>query len=185
MDIPQVKRDLDDRMKKTIEVFSEKLKGIRTSTASPALVDGIKVDYYGAQSPLKQVATIMIPDPRQLMIKPFEQTMLSNIEKAIIASNIGLNPANDGKVIRLNIPPLSEERRNQLVDQVKKMGEETKVSLRNIRRDIVGKVDGMEKEKKISKDICFKEKDNIQKQIDANEKKIEALTQAKIKEIKE
>lgn len=119
------------------------------------------------------------------MIKPFEQTMLSNIEKAIIASNIGLNPANDGKVIRLNIPPLSEERRNQLVDQVKKMGEETKVSLRNIRRDIVGKVDGMEKEKKISKDICFKEKDNIQKQIDANEKKIEALTQAKIKEIKE
>lgn len=184
MELNQLKADVENRMKKAIDVLSEKLKGLRSGVASTALVDSIKADYYGVQTPLKQMASVTVPEPRQLLIKPFDQGALASIEKAIIAANIGLTPANDGKVIRLNIPPLSEERRQSLADQVKKLGEETRVALRNIRRDAVKDLEAIGKEKKLKEDLLFREKDNLQKNVDAYEKRIEQLLEAKIKEIK-
>lgn len=184
MDLNQLKADVESRMKKAIDVLFEKLRGLRSGVASTALVDGIKADYYGVPTPLRQMASVSIPEPRQLLIRPFDQGALSGIEKAIIAANIGLTPANDGKVIRLNIPPLSEERRRSLADQVKKLGEETRVALRNIRRDAVKDLESIGKEKKLKEDLLFREKDNLQKSVDTHEKKIEQLLEAKIKEIK-
>ena len=127
--------ETEERMEKALDVLHDTSRGMRTGRASPGLVESIRADYYGSPTPLKQIANISAPEPDQLVIKPFDPSCLSEIEKAILKSDIGINPSNDGKIIRLQIPPLSQERRRQLASWAKEMGEETRISVRNIRRD--------------------------------------------------
>jgi ribosome recycling factor len=131
----ELRKKTDERMKKAIEVLKKEFASVRTGRASLALLDDIKVEYYGTSTPLNQVATLNIPDPKQITIQPWDQKAIQDIEKAILKSDLGLTPMNDGKVIRISIPPLTEERRKDLVKVVKKKGEEGKVAIRNIRRD--------------------------------------------------
>ena len=135
MDFETIFLEADERMQKAVEHLGSQLRTIRTGRATPALVDSIRVDAYGSPMPLKQVANIAVPEARQILIKPFDPSMLSDIEKAIQKSELGINPNNDGKVIRLEIPPLTEERRKQLVRQVKDLAEQAKLSINNVRRD--------------------------------------------------
>lgn len=177
--------DAEDKMDKAIEFMMSELKGVRTGRASPALVENIKVDYYGAPTPLKQIASISIPDPRLIMIKPFDPSSLSSIDKAIMKSGIGLNPQSDGKIIRLPIPPLSEETRKKMTELVKDFGEKAKISIRGIRRDANKQADDEEKEKVISEDKKFRIKDEIQKLTEQYEDKIKELIEKKTKEVME
>ena len=135
MDAEMIQLEAEERMQKAVEHVQERFRSIRTGRATPALVDGIKVEAYGDLQPLKNVANIAIPEARQIVIKPFDASMLADIERAIQKSELGINPSNDGKVIRLEVPPLTEERRKQLVRQVKEMADEAKVSVNNVRRD--------------------------------------------------
>ena len=136
----EVHIELEDKMTKTISVLKEELSVIRAGRANPAMLDKISVDYYGSQTPLKQMAGISSPDPRTIVIQPWDKTALKEIEKAILASDLGFNPSNDGEVIRINIPQLTEERRKELVKLVSKTGEQSKVALRNARRDTNDKI---------------------------------------------
>ena len=140
------------RMQTTLDVLSEDLLGIRTGRASPALIEKLQVEYYGSPLSLIQVATISVPEARQLMIRPFDNSSLKAIERAILASDLGLTPSNDGKVIRLNLPPLTEERRRDLVKMVNNRLEDARVAIRNIRRDTIKDLRDFEKEKMISED---------------------------------
>lgn len=158
----ELRREARDRMVKTIEVLKKDFSTIRTGRASISLFDNITVDYYGAQMPLNQVANLSVPEPKMIIIHPWEQKMIPVIEKAILQSDLGLNPANDGKLIRVVIPSLTEERRKQLVKVVRKRAEEAKVSIRNIRRDINEELKGMEKEKMLSEDELKKSLEEIQ-----------------------
>ncbi|MGV8049282.1 MAG: ribosome recycling factor [Anaerolineaceae bacterium] len=145
-------KDGEQRMQATLDVLEEDLTGIRTGRASPALIEKLPVEYYGATLPLIQMATISVPESRQLLIRPFDVSSLKTIEKAILASDLGLTPNNDGKSIRLNLPPLTEERRRDLVKIVNSRLEECRISIRNIRRDILKDLRDIEKEKLISED---------------------------------
>src|SRR2546430_12526927 len=127
--------DTEERMEKAVNVFRDELRGLRTGRATPALVDGLRVEYYGSPTPLKQMAQISTPDPQQIVIKPYDQSVLKEIEKAIRSSDLGMSPTNDGKLIRLSVPPMSGEQRKKMVARIKKIAEESKVALRNIRRD--------------------------------------------------
>jgi len=135
MDQDEILLDAEDRMEKAVEHLTTSLSGIRTGRATPGLVDSVRVDYYGSPTPLKQIANVSVPEPQQLMIRPFDTSSLDGIVKAIQGSDLGLAPNNDGRVIRLNIPPLSGDRRKQLVGRIKELAEEARVSIRNIRRD--------------------------------------------------
>ena len=146
---------------------------------------GSRVDYYGSPTPLSQLATLTIPDPRTIMIQPWDTSVVGEIEKAILKSELGLTPMNDGKAIRINIPPLTAERRRELVKVVKKKAEESKVALRNIRRDIIEKIKDLKKDKKVSEDEQFRAQDEIQKITDDYVKKIDAVYGSKEKEILE
>lgn len=148
----ELKKVTIEHMKKAIEHLSHELSTIRTGRASTALLDGIKVDYYGSASPLKQVATVTVPDAKTIVVQPFQQNMLPAIEKAIRASDLGLNPNSDGKTIRLPIPALTEDRRKDLMKVVKKLGEDTRIAIRNIRRDAIEKMKASEKGGKITED---------------------------------
>ena len=150
--IKETVKDADSRMRGAITSMEEDLAGIRTGRATPGLVEKLPIDYYGAPTPLMQLASISVPDPRTLMIKPFDPSTLKAVEKGIIASNLGLTPNNDGKSIRLNLPPLTEERRRDLVKMVNQRLEEAKVAVRNIRRDIIKDLRDFEKAKMISED---------------------------------
>lgn len=172
-------------MEKSIEFLNNQLRGIRTSRASPALLEGIRVEYYGTPSPIQQVAAITTPDPKTIMIKPFDASTLNAIQKAIMNANIGLTPQNDGKVIRITMPPMSEERRRQYADQAKKIGEEAKVSVRNVRRDVLKIIEQREKEKKLSEDQKFRAKEEVQKLTEKYEKRIDEIVSKKQKEIME
>ena len=166
-----------------IKVLKEQLSKIRTGRANVALLDGVVVDYYGTPTPLKQVANISTPDPRLIAIQAWEKNLLPQIEKAIIATNLGLTPQNDGKIIRLPIPVLTEERRKELVKQVRRVGENCKVAIRNQRRDINEVLKKMEKAKEIGEDDSKREQEKIQKETDAHIGNVDKITTEKEKEI--
>ncbi|MBQ9891059.1 MAG: ribosome recycling factor [Firmicutes bacterium] len=174
-----------EKMSKTLSVLKEDLNTVRAGRANAALLDQISLDYYGTQTPLKNLANIQVPDPRTLMIIPFDPSTLKSIEKAIQVSNLGINPTNDGKNIRLVIPPLTEERRKDLTKLIKKMGEESKVAVRNLRRDANESVKKAEKAGELTEDDVKKDLDEIQKMTDKCMKDIEAIIASKDKEIME
>lgn len=154
--------DIDDRMEKAVAKLKRELAGIRTGRANPGLVDSVKVVVYGAEIPLKQAATVACPEPTQVLIRPFDVSTLKDIEKGIINSDLGYAPNNDGKVIRLNIPPLSREVRQKMVATIRKLSEESKVAIRNVRRDGNRMIENLEKDKAISEDERDSAKDEIQ-----------------------
>ena len=183
--IQELRKKSNERMQASIEALKKKFGTVRTGRASLSLLDGLTVDYYGTPTPVQQVASLSIPDSRQLLIQPWEQKIIPEIEKAIMKSDLGLTPMNDGKLIRINIPVLTEERRKQLVKVVKKETEDAKVAVRNIRREINEELKKLEKEKHISEDEIKKEHDEIQKITDSYIKKVEELLEHKEKEIME
>jgi len=185
MDVKQIYAESEQRMKKSIESLKKDFARIRTGRASATLLDGISVEYYGSPMPVNQVAAISIPDARMIMIQPWEKNMLGPIEKAIQTSDLGLNPMNDGNVIRLPIPPLSEERRKDLFKHCKKISEDNKVAVRNIRRDSNEELKESEKTKKITQDELKKGQDEIQKLTDRYIKSVDDLLAIKEKEIME
>jgi len=187
MDLDEIQLTCEDAMEKASQYLRTELKGMRTGRASTALVEYIKVDYYGSPTDLRQLALISVSDATQLVIKPFDQSSAGAINKAIQTSDLGLNPQTDGKTIRLSIPPLSGERRNQLVASIKKMGEEAKVTLRNARRDANKHIDQVKqaKEAGISEDACDAAKSQVQDLLKKHEKQIEELVDAKTKEIQQ
>ena len=176
-------RDLEERMDKTIGIYEENLAEIRAGRANPAILNKVKIDYYGVQTPINQVAGISVPEARLIVIQPWDMNSLKEIEKAILASDIGLNPNNDGKVLRLNFPELNEERRKEIVKDVKRLAEEAKVSLRAIRRDGIDEYKAMEKESVISEDDRRRAEEDIQKLIDKKSDEIDRMADAKEKEV--
>lgn len=180
-----VYEDARDRMQKALENLELEFKRLRTGRASIALVDGIRVEYYGTSTPLNQLATLTIPEPRTIMIQPWDTTIVSEVEKAILKSELGLTPMNDGKIIRINIPPLTEERRRDLVKVIKKKAEESKVAVRNIRRDANEMVKDLKKEKEISEDDQFRAQDEIQKITDEFISNIDSVYNTKETEVLE
>lgn len=154
--------DAEERMEKAVSVLSNNLSGIRTGRATPGLVDSIKVEVYGSMTPLKQLASIGTPEPQQIVIRPYDTGTIKEIEKAIVAGDLGLNPQNDGRLIRLNVPPLSTEVRKKMVSRIKELAEEAKISIRNIRRDANKAADTAEKAKEISEDDRDKLKEEVQ-----------------------
>jgi len=181
----EILMDAEERMEKALDVFRNELKGLRTGRATPALLDSIRVEYYGSPTPLKQIATISTPDSQQLMIKPFNVGDLKDIEKAIRSSDLGLAPNNDGKVIRLQIPPMSGDQRNKMSARIKKIGEESKVSCRNVRRDANKHFDTAEKDKVMTEDERDSGKEAVQELLKAFEAKIEDSASRKTTEIME
>lgn len=173
------------KMQKTLDVLQETLGGIRAGRANAGVLHKIKVDYYGAPTPLSQVAAIASPDPRTLTIQPWDATLLKAIEKAIQTSDVGINPQNDGKLIRLNFPPLTEERRKDLIKQVSKEGESSKVALRNIRRDAMDKLKAAKKKSEVSEDEIADAEKDMQKMTDKYVKKVDEMTAKKSKELSE
>ncbi len=183
--LDEIYLDLEDRMDKAVETLESEYKKLRTGRATISLVDGIRVDYYGSANPLSQLATLTVPDPRSITIQPWDTSVVGEIEKAILKSDLGLTPMNDGKIIRINIPPLTAERRRDLVKIVKKRAEESKVAVRNIRRDMNEKIKDLKKDKKVSEDEQFRAQEQIQKVTDDYIKKIDAVCGVKEKEILE
>ena len=179
MDSDMIMLELTEKMDKAVEALEKRFTTVRAGRANPSSLDGIMVEYYGSMTPLKQLATISVPEARQLLIKPFDKSCLSAIEKAILASNLGYNPGNDGETIRIVIPELTEERRRELAKQVKAMAEDAKVTVRNLRRDGLEDVEKLElpedQEKGMEKDI--------QDMVNEYNKKIEALTKEKEQEL--
>ncbi len=183
--IADIHEDTTDRMGKTITALENELKRIRTGRASLSLLDAIRVDYYGTVTPLDQMATLAVPESRLITIQPWDASVLKDIEKAILKSDLGLTPSNDGKIIRLAIPPLTEERRKELVKVVHKMCEEHKVASRNIRRDSNDLLKTLKKDGDISEDDAFKAQDETQKITDQFISKIDEVYKEKEKEILE
>jgi ribosome recycling factor len=181
----ELKRKTAERMARTIEVLKKEFASIRTGRASLALLDGITVNYFETPTPLQQLASLSIPESRQIAIQPWDQKIIPEIEKAILKSDLGLTPMNDGKMIRINIPLLTEERRKQLVKTVKKKAEEAKVAIRNIRRDSNEELKKIEKEKHLSEDVIKKSQDEIQKITDSYISKVDEVLAHKEKEIME
>ncbi len=183
--IDSVYDDVRQRMGKTIDALKKEFQKIRTGRASLALFEDIRIDYYGTPTPLKQMASLSVPESRLVLIQPWDQTVIGGIEKGILKSELGLTPMNDGKVIRIAIPPLTEERRKELVKVVRKIDEEHKTSVRNIRRDANDLLKSMKKEGEISEDDLFKAQDYIQKITDEHIKLADQVCQGKEKEILE
>jgi len=183
--IADIHEDSTERMGKTITALENELKRIRTGRASLSLLDGIRVDYYGTMTPLNQMATLAVPESRLITIQPWDASVLKDIEKAVLKSDLGLTPSNDGKIIRLAIPPLTEERRKELVKVVHKMCEEHKVATRNIRRDANDLLKSLKKDGDISEDDAFKAQDDVQKITDNFIQKIDDIYKEKEKEILE
>ncbi|MGD8226502.1 MAG: ribosome recycling factor [Desulfobacteraceae bacterium] len=173
------------KMKKTIEALNKEFKRIRTGRASTAVLDGIKVDCYETQMPLQQVASLSVPESRLITVKPWDQSIIGEIEKAILKSELGLTPMNDGKMIRIPIPPLTEERRKELVKLAKKMAEDGKISIRNHRRESNELLKELKNEKEISEDDLFRSQEEVQKITDEFINKIDEITAEKEKEIME
>lgn len=185
MSVQNISTETEQRMEKVIESLKKDLTRIRTGRATPALLDGLSVDYYGSPVPVNQVANISVPDARMIVIQPWEKNMISAVEKAIQTSDLGLNPQNDGNLIRLPIPPLSEERRKDIFKNCKKIGEDSKIAIRNVRRDGNEKLKKEEKDKVITQDEEKKGLDEIQKTTDRFVKIIDDLLVQKEKEVME
>jgi len=183
--IEDVYEETKERMGKSISALKNELNRVRTGRASLSLLDGIRVDYYGTLTPLNQMATLATPESRLITIQPWDTTVIKDVEKAILKSDLGLTPSNDGKIIRIAIPPLTEERRKELVKIVNKTGEEHKVAVRNIRRDSNELLKGFKKDGDISEDDAFKAQDQVQKITDEYIQKIDDLGKEKEKEILE
>jgi ribosome recycling factor len=179
------RQEAENKMKKTIKNLSDEFVTLRTGRASSAIVERVMVDAYGTKSPLNQVANISVPEARLVVIQPWDKGLLAEIEKAIMASDIGITPSNDGKVIRLNFPPLTEERRKELVKQAKAMAETNRVAIRNIRRDALEAIKKEQKDGKLTEDEAKKATDDLQKLTDHYIKEIDKLSQEKEKEIME
>ena len=177
--------DMKSHMEKTLGVLKNEFQKIRTGRATTGMLDGVKVDYYGNPSSISQVATLAIPEPRTITITPWEAKMIGPIEKAILNANIGLTPGNDGKAIRLNLPPLTEERRKEIVKELKKKAEDDKVALRNIRRDAMDKLKKLEKDKAITEDDLKKYEKEVQDVTKGFEAKIDEAVAHKEKEVME
>ncbi|MBM4270939.1 MAG: ribosome recycling factor [Deltaproteobacteria bacterium] len=177
--------ELKDNMDKAIRALEKTLSKVRTGRASISLLDGIRVEYYGVPTPLNQVATLSVPENRLIVISPWDSAIIGTIEKAIQKSDLGLMPTNDGKLIRITIPPLTEERRRELVKLVKKMAEECKINLRNARRDANDQLKMLKKDNEIPEDEFYKSQDEVQKVTDKYIQKIEDILNAKEKEIME
>ncbi|OCL27118.1 ribosome recycling factor [Orenia metallireducens] len=177
----QTKKDMDKVIENTKQEFSK----IQTGRAKPSLLDGVKAEYYGVPTPINQMAKISAPEPRQLLVAPFDKTVIGDIEKAILKSDLGLNPNNDGDLIRINIPQLTEERRKQLVKVVKQKAEEGKISIRNVRRQANSDLEELEKEGEISEDNYRRGLDNIQEITDEYIAKIDSLLENKTADIME
>lgn len=183
--IQKIKDETKIKMEKSITLLSQELSKIRTGRASPALLDGVKVEYYGTILPLNQVASVSIPEPRLIVIQPWDKQALGAIEKGIYKASLGLTPNNDGNVIRLSVPPLTTERREEISKLVQHLGEECRIALRNIRREANNEIKKGEKDKKISEDESFKTQEAIQKMTDEYIKKVDEILKKKEKEIKE
>ena len=181
--IDNIKSILEDSMTKAVKSLQTQLVKVRTGRASAAVLDGVNVDYYGSPTPLKQVGQISTPEARLLQIQPFDKSIISEIEKAIINANLGLNPSNDGNFIRIQFPALTEDKRKDLVKQVKKMGEDTKIAIRNARRDQNENVKKAEKAKEITEDDVKKFLDEIQKVTDKYIADVDKVIEAKEKEL--
>jgi ribosome recycling factor len=177
--------DAEERMEKALDVFRGELRGLRTGRATPALVDNLRVEYYGSPTPLKTLAQINCPDPQSIVIRPFDQSCLKDIEKAIRSSDLGMSPNNDGKMIRLQVPTMSGDQRKKLVGAIKKSNEEAKIACRNIRRDANKHFDQSEKDGDMTEDERDKGKEKIQNLLKDFEHKIEELGDKKSKEIME
>ena len=183
MDQDEILLDAEERMDKAVQVLQGQLQGLRTGRATAGLVDSIRVDYYGSPTPLKQIANISIPEPQQILIRPFDASSLTGIAKAIQSSDTGLSPNSDGRVIRLNVPALSNERRRQLSARVKELAEEARVAIRNVRRDANKHADQSAKEKTLTEDDCKATKDQIQELTKKSENKVNEMAAAKEKEV--
>lgn len=175
--------EFESKMKKTAEVLKTQLASVRAGRANAAVLDQITVDYYGVPTPIQQVASVSVPDPRSLLIQPWDASVLKGIEKAILASELGINPQNDGRAIRLVFPQLTEERRKELAKQVKKYGEEAKVAVRNIRRDAIDKFKKQQKASEITEDDYKTIEKDIQKLTDDYVKEVESIADKKEKEL--
>lgn len=180
-----VLKEIENSMKKVIESTKRELAELRSGRANPKLVEGIRVDYYGTPTLLKEIATLGVPEARMMVISPYDPSSLKEIEKAILQSDLGITPVNDGKVIRLIVPPLSQERREELIKIVKKICEEGKVSVRTVRRDGKEQIKNLEKDKKISEDERFKADEELQKMTDRYIKDLDNILLEKEKELKE
>ena len=180
-----IKKNLEEKSKKSIAVLKEDLNTVRAGRANPSLLDKVMVEYYGSPTPLKNLANISVPDPRTLLVAPFDPKAISEIEKGINMANIGINPSNDGKCVRLVIPQVTEERRKELTKTVKRMGEDSKVAVRNIRRDANDELKKLEKAHEITEDELKKALDDIQKTTEKITKEIDNIVAAKEKEILE
>lgn len=175
--------DLEQRMKSGVENLKKNLQGLRTGRASTSLLDNIRIDYYGTQTPLSQVATLTVPEHNLIVIQPWDSTIVSTIDKALQKANLGLVPVSDGKLIRISVPPLTEERRKDLAKTVKKVAEDGRVVIRNVRRDGNEEVKLLEKEKEISEDVAFKAQAEIKKITDKYIAEVDKLAKAKEDEI--
>ena len=175
--------NIEERMKKTINVYETNLSEIRAGRANPAILNRITVDYYGTATPINQMAGISVPEARLIVIQPWDMSVLKEIERAILASDIGITPNNDGKVIRLNFPELNEERRKELVKDIRKMSEEAKVAVRSVRRDGIDEFKKMQKDSSITEDELKQAEDQIQKLTDKYVDQIDKITENKEKEI--
>ena len=174
---------IEEKMEKSINVFAENLAAVRAGRANPAILNKVKVDYYGVETPISQVAGISVPEARLIVVQPWDASILKEIEKAILASDIGINPNNDGKVIRLSFPELNEERRKELVKDIKKMAEEAKVAIRSVRREGIDEFKKRQKEALITEDDLRTAEEDIQKITDKKIEEIDNITANKEKEI--
>ena len=173
----------EEKMNKTISVFEENLSEIRAGRANPAILNKITVDYYGVPTPINQVAGISVPEARMILIQPWDMNLLKEIEKEILKSDIGINPNNDGKVIRLNLPELNEERRKEIVKDIRKLAEEAKVAIRSIRRDAMDEAKEMQKKSEITEDDLKNEENEIQKLTDKKVEEIDSMLASKEREV--
>ena len=183
--VEEVLLEIEERMEKAVQSIQHDFVTIRTGRANPSLLTRVQVDYYGEVTPIQQLASVSVPEPRMLTIQPYDKKIIADIEKAILKSDLGLNPSNDGHVIRLIIPPLTEERRKELVKQSKKIAEEGKIAIRNVRRDGIEHIKKMEKSEGLPKDSSKDAQDEIQKLTDEYIEKVEKVLHNKEKEIME
>src|SRR5215470_10557095 len=181
--VPAVLKDLEARMQAAVDVLAREFAGVRTGRANAGLLDGVRVEAYGNPTPINQVASVSVPDPRTIVIQPWDASQMKEIEKGILKSDLGLTPSNDGKVIRLTMPTLTEERRKQLAKTVGKFAEDARVAIRNVRREANDKLKGLAKDRKVSEDEERRGHDQIQKATDRFTAKVEELARKKEQEI--
>jgi ribosome recycling factor len=185
MSAEEILLDAEERMEKAVEVLKKSLAGIRTGRANPGLVDSLRVDVYGSPTPIKQIASVGAPEPTQIVIRPYDPSTIKDIEKAILAGDLGLNPQNDGRIVRINIPPLSTEVRRKLVSRIKELAEEARVAIRNIRRDANKAADAAEKEKSISEDERDQTKEEVQELTKTFESKVNEMAKQRETDVME